>query len=304
MSGTEPSVSQIEALIERAARPLSASPRPFLRWAGSKRMLLRQFLDAIPSSYGTYREPFIGGGSLFFLLQPKRAVLSDACADLIATYQAVRDNCTAVLRYLAPLRPDRDLFYEIRNNRSEGRFKRAAEFIYLNKTCWNGLYRVNSDGEFNVPYGAPRTENIIDADNLRACAAALSHPGVRFDVTDFEDALLPTVPGDLVFLDPPYVTRHNNNGFVDYNELIFSWNDQLRVAATANRLAAEGVNVLVTNAFHHEVLELYHGFNVRSLDRPSTIAASASKRGAVTEALLWSAGNTNGTQPKSRRRHG
>jgi DNA adenine methylase len=242
---------------------------------------------AIPSSYKTYREPFVGGGSLFFLLRPKRAVLSDSCADLIATYQAVRDNYSAVLRYLAPLRPDRDLFYEIRSNRSEGRFKRAAEFIYLNKTCWNGLYRVNADGHFNVPYGAPKTDNIIDSDNLRQCATTLGRPGIHFDVADFEDALLSAVPGDLVFLDPPYVTRHNNNGFVDYNELIFSWNDQIRVAGVANRLAAQGVHVLVTNAFHGEVLDLYDGFHVKPLDRPSTIAASASKRGAVREALLW-----------------
>jgi DNA adenine methylase len=287
MSGTPPKASQAEALAERAARPLSVSPRPFLRWAGSKRMLLRQLLDVLPTSYKTYREPFVGGGSLFFLLRPKRAVLSDSCADLIATYQAVRDNSSAVLRYLAPLRPDRELFYEIRSNRSQGRFKRAAEFIYLNKTCWNGLYRVNADGKFNVPYGAPRTNNIIDAHNLRECAATLGRPGVRFDVSDFEDALLAAVPGDLVFLDPPYVTRHNNNGFVDYNELIFSWNDQLRVAKVANRLAAEGVHVLVTNAFHGEVLDLYDGFHVKPLDRPSTIAASASKRGTVREALLW-----------------
>ena len=269
-------------------------------------MLLRQFVDAIPATYGTYREPFVGGGSLFFLLRPKRAALSDSCADLIATYEAVRDNCAAVLRYLAPLRPDRDLFYEIRSNRSGGRYKRAAEFIYLNKTCWNGLYRVNGDGEFNVPYGAPKTDNIIDPFNLRACAAAIRRPGVRFEVADFEGALLAAVPGDFVFLDPPYVTRHNNNGFVDYNELIFSWDDQLRVAAAANRLAAEGVNVLVTNAFHRDVLELYDGFNVRPLDRPSTIAASASKRGAVTEALLWATQSVsvNGAKGSGRRGNG
>src|SRR6202022_3116138 len=117
-------------------------------------------------------------------------------------------NYSVVLRYLAPLRPDRDLFYEIRDNRSQGRFKRAAEFIYLNKTCWHGLYRVNADGDFNVPYGAPRTDNIIDATNLRQCAMALRRRGVRFAAADFEDALTSAKAGDLVFLDPPYVTRH------------------------------------------------------------------------------------------------
>jgi DNA adenine methylase len=278
-----------EALEDRAERPLSALPRPFLRWAGSKRMLLSQLVAVLPAQYGTYREPFLGGGSLFFLLEPQFAVLSDSCEDLVATYEAIRENPSAVLRYLTPLRPERDLFYQIRSNRSSARFKRAAEFIYLNKTCWNGLYRVNAQGEFNVPYGAPRTETVIDPVNLHSCAAVLSRPGVRLSSHDFEDALLDAEPGDLVFLDPPYVTRHNNNGFVDYNELIFSWHDQERVARAANRLAADGVHVLVTNAFHREVLDLYDGFHVIPIHRPSTIASSASRRGGVTEALLWRA---------------
>ncbi len=250
-------------------------------------MLLPQILDVLPSSYGTYREPFLGGGSLFFLLEPPRAVLSDSCQDLVATYQAVRDNASAVLRYLAPLYPDRDLFYDIRSNRSTGRYKRAAEFIYLNKTCWNGLYRVNGRGEFNVPYGAPKTDDLVDPANLRSCAAALANSGVTITSEDFEDALLDATAGDLVFLDPPYVTRHNNNGFIYYNELLFSWHDQERVARVAARLASAGVNVLVTNAHHNDVLDLYDGFQVTPLYRPSTIAATASKRGRVTEALLW-----------------
>ena len=287
------SATVTEGLAERAARPLSASPRPFLRWAGSKRMLLRQLIEVLPAAYGTYYEPFLGGGSLFFLLQPDHAVLSDSCSDLVATYEAIRDNPSAVLRCLSPLRPDRKLFYAIRESRSTARFKRAAEFIYLNKTCWNGLYRVNASGDFNVPYGAPRTDAIVDPDNLRRCAAALAVPEVTLAAVDFEDALLNAKSGDLVFLDPPYVTQHNNNGFVDYNELIFSWHDQERVASVAARLVAMGVHVLVTNAYHQDVLDLYDGFQVTALSRQSTIASSASKRGAVTEALLWSTA-TNG----------
>lgn len=287
-----PPATSTESLAERAAKSLSASPRPFLRWAGSKRMLLRQLLEVVPATYGTYREPFLGGASLFFLLQPSRAALSDSCTDLVATYEAIRDNPSAVLRCLAPLRPDRKRFYAVRENRSTARFKRAAEFIYLNKTCWNGLYRVNANGHFNVPYGAPRTDAIVDPENLRCCSAALAGDGVTLAAVDFEDALLDTRPGDLVFLDPPYVTQHNNNGFVDYNELIFSWHDQERVASVATRLAAMGAHVLVTNAYHQDVLDLYDGFQVAALSRRSTIASSASKRGAVTEALLWSTGTT------------
>ena len=142
---------------ERCRRPNSMVPRPFLRWAGSKRTVLRHFLDALPRKFRVYREPFLGSAALFFLLEPDRAVLSDACNDLIETFLAVRDDVSSVSRYLRPMRPSKKEFYRIRSNPSKGRIKHAAEFIYLNKTCWNGLYRVNSEGTFNVPFGLPKT---------------------------------------------------------------------------------------------------------------------------------------------------
>jgi DNA adenine methylase len=271
----------------RAALALSATPRSFLRWAGSKRALLPYIVKALPSSFQTYHEPFLGSGSLFFLLRPGSAFLSDSCPALIETFDAVRANVSAVLRYLRPLKPDRDLFYEVRSSRSEGPFKRAAEFIYLNKTCWNGLYRVNSRGEFNVPYGLPKTDFVIDEENLRACSAALAGRHVRLRCADFETALHDVEPRDLVFLDPPYVTRHNNNGFIDYNEKLFSWPDQMRLARVARELADRGAHVLVTNAFHSDVIDLYEGFTVLPIDRASTLASSPAKRSRVSEALLW-----------------
>jgi DNA adenine methylase len=274
-------------LRERAALALSAVPRPFLRWAGSKRALLPHIVEALPSSYRVFHEPFLGSGSLFFLLRPREAFLSDSCPELIQTFEAVRDNVGAVLRYLRPLKPDRDLFYAIRSRRSTAPYKRAAEFIYLNKTCWNGLYRVNSRGEFNVPYGLPKTDYIVDEANLNACSSALTPTGVRLRCCDFEGALREVQQGDLVFLDPPYVTRHNNNGFIDYNERLFSWPDQVRLAHAAHDLADRGAHVLVTNAFHSEVIDLYNGFNVTPIDRASTLASSSAKRSRVNEALLW-----------------
>lgn len=278
---------QLGELRERAARALSATPRPFLRWAGSKRALLPHIVEALPSSYGVYHEPFLGSGSLFFLLRPHRASLSDSCTDLIQTFDAVRDNAEAVLRYLRPLKPDREVFYAIRSKRSTARFKGAAEFIYLNKTCWNGLYRVNSRGEFNVPYGLPKTDHVVDEANLRACSVALAHEEVRLQSGDFEAVLTEVERGDLVFLDPPYVTRHNNNGFIDYNEQLFSWADQVRLARCAHELADRGAHVLVANAFHNDVIDLYKGFNLLPISRASTLASNAAKRSRVTEALLW-----------------
>lgn len=276
-----------EALRQRAGAWLSASPRPFLRWAGSKRSLLSSIVEVLPDRFGTYREPFLGGGSLFFLLQPDRASLSDVCGELIETYQAVRDDPRSVLRYLTPLVPCREVFYEVRNNRSRGRFKRAAEFIYLNKACWNGLYRVNSLGEFNVPFGAPKTLNVVHPDNLHECSRRLTVPTVDVQCCDFEVALAETRAGDLVFLDPPYVTRHNNNGFIDYNERLFSWEDQERLAVEACRLADLGAHVVVTNAMHHDVIALYDGFSTRTISRASTLASAPRARGRVEEAVFW-----------------
>ena len=277
----------IDILRERAALTLSATPRPFLRWVGSKRTLLPRIANALPGRYSTYYEPFLGSGSLFFLLEPARAILSDSCSELMGTFEAVREHAAAVLRFLRPLKPDKELFYWLRANRSQGQYKRAAEFIYLNKTCWNGLYRVNSRGEFNVPYGLPRTDYIIDEDNLRACSTALNRQHVELRCCDFEEAVKNAGEDDLVFLDPPYVTGHNNNGFIDYNEQLFSWSDQTRLARVAGELVHRGAHVLVTNAFHQDLIDLYEGFNLMTINRSSTLASISAKRGRVNEALFW-----------------
>jgi DNA adenine methylase len=270
-----------------APRRFSAEPRPFLRWAGSKRVLLPSIVTALPPRYRRYFEPFLGGGALFFLLRPQFAVLGDSCAELMSTYSAIRDDVSIVSRYLGPLKPDKKYFYSLRSNRSSGPYKSAAEFIYLNKTCWNGLYRVNSNGQFNVPYGAPKTDTIFDPGNLRACGEALNRSGIELRTGDFEETLASATTGDLVFLDPPYVTRHSNNGFVDYNEKLFSWTDQERLARTACDLAGVGASVIVTNAAHDDILDLYPGFDRVPVERSSTIASAASARGRVGEVVLF-----------------
>lgn len=275
------------AVVNRAHRPFSANPRPFLRWAGSKKALLAQIVSAVPDRFNAYHEPFLGSGAMFFLLQPRQAFLSDVCDELIETYRAVRDRPDLVLRYLSPLKPSRDVYYAMRDNPSRSRFHKAAEFLYINKTCWNGLYRVNRFGKFNVPYGWPKTDNIVDRANLRACAVQLDRQSVQLQTRSFIEALSDVREGDLVFLDPPYVTGHNNNGFVDYNERLFSWEDQIALAEQARRLASSGVHVIVTNANHRKLLELYEGFSLATLSRHSSLSGDASKRGRVEEALLW-----------------
>lgn len=263
-------------------------PRPFLRWAGSKQRLINELLARIPDSYARYYEPFLGSGALFFALRPKRATLSDASAELIETWRSVRDHPEDLCEYLRPLKPSKDLFYRVRANRSDIQPTRAGEFIYLNKTCWNGLYRVNAKGQFNVPYGAPQSDFIFDPDNLTACSKAMRPRAISILHCDFEVALRPVRANDLVFLDPPYVTRHNFNGFRDWNEKLFSWEDQVRLAQMAERLAKRGAHVLVSNADHPEVAELYGSFRKYELERASTIASNAAKRGRITEALFTS----------------
>jgi DNA adenine methylase len=225
---------------------------------------------------------------LFFALNPGRATLSDASSELIQTWQAVRDHPKDLCDYLTPLKPSKDLFYQIRSARSALYPTRAAEFIYLNKTCWNGLYRVNAKGEFNVPYGSPQTDFIFDPKVLDACTKVLRRSGITVRQTDFEIALRSARAGDFVFLDPPYVTKHNFNGFRDWNEKLFSWDDQVRLANVAQRLADRGVHVLVSNADHADVAALFSCFQKFELERASTLASDPRRRGRVTEALFVS----------------
>jgi DNA adenine methylase len=271
---------------ERAASPLSAVPRAFLRWAGSKRLVLPHIVPHLPKQFGTYFEPFLGGGSLFFLLRPSKAVLSDISPELITTYKAIRRSTHSVLRHLAGLSPCPSVFYDIRENRSVESFRRAAEFIYLNKTCWNGLYRVNAAGKFNVPYGRPKSDRLIDVDNLSACGALLRERGISIHCEDFEGITSQAKSGDLIFLDPPYVTGHRNNGFIDYNEVLFSWEDQERLARVARSLRSRGCFVIVTNADHESILEIYQGFKCLRVDRKSTIASHTARRGRTTELVI------------------
>ena len=275
-----------DELERRAAASLSSTPRPFLRWAGSKRRFLSDLVPLLPSRLKTYYEPFLGGGALFFLLRPTQAVLGDLCNPLVDTYFAVRDNPHAVLRYLRAYSVDKETYYRVRGNPSTGRFKKAAQFIYLNKTCWNGLYRVNSRGEFNVPYGRPRTSNIIDESNLLAAAEVLRGDGVSIATNDFETTVAGAGSGDLVFLDPPYVTGHENNGFVDYNEVLFSWFDQERLANAAREAVSRGARVLVTNAEHRSVRQLYRGFEAIPMEVHRTISGKMKTRRQITELVL------------------
>jgi DNA adenine methylase len=278
-------LDSLESLGESSPRFPSA--RPFIKWAGSKQSLLHHILPYIPEKFNRYFEPFIGAGSLFLNLAPQFARLSDLSVDLVSLWVAIKDNPETIIQELEGLTPDRDKFYQIRGNRSTDPIIRSAEFIYLNKSCWNGLYRVNKSGGFNVPFGSNEGSPIIDAENIRRCSKILNFSNAEISVCDFEEATSSAASGDFVFFDPPYVTKHNFNGFRDYNEKLFSWNDQERLAKEARRLRDIGVYVVVTNAAHPDVRELYRGFPSYEFERSSTLASRSEHRGKVGEIIFY-----------------
>jgi DNA adenine methylase len=223
---------------------------------------------------------------MLFFLCPPRAEISDVSSALIDIYRAVKRHPEEVLKFLRPLRPSRTAFERIKRLTPRNDREMAGSFIFLNRACWNGLYRVNSDGIFNVPYGWPKTNTIIDEDNFRKCAKQLRRRSVTIRCQDFEEIGDRVCKGDLVFLDPPYVTSHNMNGFVDWNERLFSWKDQIRLASLTRRMIAKGANVVVTNADHQDVRDLYSGLYYKQIRRISTLAADKSRRIQTSEAIF------------------
>lgn len=267
-------------------------PRPFLKWAGGKTQLLGA-LDALaPRAFGAYLEPFVGSGALFFHLSRAgrlgRVLLSDANAELIDTYCALRDDVEAVIDRLAGHSYDRDHYYAVRalDPWTLDRSARAARMIYLNKTGYNGLYRVNRHGRFNVPFGRYNTPLICDAGNLRAVAAALRE--AELVCLPFATAAERAGRGDLVYFDPPYAPLSATARFTAYQRDGFALDDQARLRDTCLALTGRGVQVLVSNSDTPAVHALYAdpAFRLHSVLANRAINSRAGGRGKVTELII------------------
>jgi DNA adenine methylase len=231
-------------------------------------------------------EPFLGGGSVFFHLRPKKALLSDSNAQLINTYQQVRETPTAIYHALLNHHQNHnaEYYYQQRQIAYQRPHERAAQFIYLNRVCWNGLYRVNTRGEFNVPLGT-KTAVVLPTDDFILSSSRLGCATIV--AADFEETLAGTKDGDFVFIDPPYVTRHNFNGFVKYNHKIFRWTDQERLCAAVMEASRRQVKFLITNADHGSIRCLYRGIGRHiTLTRHSKLAADATNRSTITEIAI------------------
>jgi len=259
---------------------------PFLKWAGGKRWLTDQHPDLFDNQFNRYIEPFLGSGAVFFKLTPNQSVLCDRNTDLIDTYQAIKDDWQRVQRLLKEhhRKHCKEYYYHTRDKKLRSRWTKAARFIYLNRTCWNGLYRVNLKGKFNVPIGT-KTNVILDTDNFKETSRLLQNTNLLSG--DFEQAINQASEGDFVFVDPPYTVKHNFNGFIKYNEGLFSWEDQIRLRDSVERAVARGAKVLVTNAYHECIQELYSGVGEQiKLTRASVISGKASARGKYEEMII------------------
>lgn len=260
--------------------------QPFLKWAGGKRWLVRSGMLPVPESYGHYVEPFLGGGAVFFHLSPKKGVLSDANVELVNLYREIQQDpgyVTAGLRKHQELH-SKEHYYCVREKEPDSPRERAVRFLYLNRACWNGLYRVNQMGKFNVPIGTKETV-FFDYDDFHAVSAALQNLSIV--CSDFEPVIDNAREGDFLFVDPPYTVKHNMNGFVRYNEDLFSWEDQERLHAAVVRAAGRGCFVAITNADHESVRDLYRqDADYQSVTRSSVISGTGGRRGPVTEAVF------------------
>jgi DNA adenine methylase len=268
--------------IEITDRP---SAYPIVKWAGGKQWLAVAAKQLLPPDWdGRYYETFLGGGAFFFAIGPSHAIISDVNQELITTYKAIRDEPEKVIQLLSTYPHDEEFYYTLRDKEPRKPHTTAARLLYLNRTCWNGLYRVNAEGRFNTPFGRYDNPTICDEERINNASRALQHA----EITDgqFQDVVLMAKPGDFVYFDPPYITGHQNNGFLKYNKSLFSWSDQEDLARCARRLTDAGVHVLVSNADYPAVIKLYKGFYYYRAKRHSLIGGQSRSRGVIIESLL------------------
>lgn len=263
--------------------------KPFLRWAGGKRWLLKGLDKYLPQDgFDQYHEPFIGGGAVFFhLLSDKNSFISDLNCELIEVYNSLQNEVEEVITELLKFKNTKEDYYKIRKSNYRSSYKRAARFIYLNQTSFNGIYRVNLKGEYNVPYGY-RDNFKFDIDNIRSVSQALKQ--TEINVNDFGSVTENVRPNDLVFIDPPYTVAHNNNGFIQYNQKIFSLEDQYRLSNTINEIKEIGAYYILTNAAHTKIKEIFNNDDkLFEVKRSSIIGGKNAKRGKFSELIITNA---------------
>lgn len=262
--------------------------KPFIKWAGGKSQLLPEISKRLPpkNQIGRYFEPFLGGGALFFSLQHPHSFLSDTNKELVELYQIVKDNVEELIKALKHHKNEHDYFYDVRaqNPVDLSPVERAARFIYLNKTCFNGLYRVNSKGQFNVPFGKYKNPTICDEEGLRAASLALRKAKVLQG--SFQSILLKAKTTDFIYFDPPYHPLNQTSSFTSYTSDGFGENEQIQLANVYRELADRGCFVMLSNSNMPLIKELYKDFSIHEIQASRAINSKAEGRGKITELLI------------------
>jgi DNA adenine methylase len=292
-----------ETALETAQlRGIVLQPSPFLKWAGGKSQLLNQFASFLPTAFRTYFEPFLGGGAVFFHLvsegRIRKAIISDSNTDLIDCYLAVRDDFDELLRRLKELQKhatDRQFYYHVARERFnqiklngsvEDKVEKAALLMYLNKTCFNGLYRVNRQGLFNVPWGRFERPRIYNSENLAEVRDTLNQEGIRILCRDYEAIRQEVKEGDFVYFDPPYHPLSETAHFTSYTSERFTWDDQEKLAGLFHKLAAKKCFIMLSNS--PAVRRLYegYGYQLDVVKAGRAINSVATRRGPIDELLV------------------
>lgn len=258
---------------------------PPLKWAGGKRWFVSNHKDLLPRKFNKYIEPFLGSGAVFFSIQPEQALISDLNPELINLYEVIRDEPLKLEKKLKEhqRKHSTEYYYSMRALQPRNKITAAARTLYLNRTCWNGLYRVNLQGEFNVPKGTKDTV-VLATDDFSNLSKILSKAEIKCQ--DFQKSIEAAEEGDFLFVDPPYTVAHNNNGFVKYNQNLFSWEDQLRLRDVLLEAVRRGAEVVLTNAAHNSVKEIYSKFDQLVVERAGVISGLKTSRGKYEELVI------------------
>ena len=266
--------------------------KPFLKWVGGKRQLVPEIKRYMPARFERYFEPFMGGAALFFDLQPDNAFLSDVNSELVNCYHIVRDEPEALIELLATHYYDKDYYYHIRNlDRDSAVFaslsavERAARLIFLNRTGFNGMYRVNSRGEFNVPFGRYANPQILNEDLIYQASATLQ--STQISQCSYDAILTQAQSGDFVYFDPPYMPLSKTSNFTSYAKDDFDYDDQKALALCCRNLADKNISFVASNSYVDDVKNLYQEFDFIELKARRSINAKADGRQPVSEILIW-----------------
>ncbi len=266
---------------------------PVLKWVGGKRQLIETFTPLFPSGITSYCEPFVGGGAVLFHLQPSTAYVNDINSELICVYTVIRDHVEELIEELSQYKNESDFFYAVRDwDRCPGKYaslsdiQKAARMLYLNKTCYNGLYRVNNAGEFNSPFGHYRNPNIVNAPVLRAVSAYFNSASIHFSAVDYAEVLRTVDERTFVYLDPPYDPVSETASFTGYARGGFSKQDQIRLRECCDDLDRRGIKFMLSNSATAFILEQYSAYNITTVQAKRAINSVASKRGDVDEVVV------------------